>query len=197
MKKIILVLFLLTFVLHINAAQKVGEYTNSYFSKTFSIYAGEENNKITSVYFGVQTDLDFRTAYISINGDKLDLFKNALELARDKFSEWKKVAKDNNITEMSKEMYIDFPEVTIGWYSTEWWFSFDNKINLSFLILDDGEMVAAWAPKVTDSLNHYIDQKIYFVFANEKDFDDIINQLDDQRILNELLKNKNRSDLFH
>ena len=198
MKKIILVLFLLTFVLHINATQKVGEYTNSCFSKTFSIEAAEKNNKIEDVYIGVQTDLDFRKAYISVEGEDLELFKNALELARDKFSEWKKIAKDNNITEMCKEMGIDFPEVAVAWlYGGEWEFSFDNKINLSFLILDDGEMVAAWAPKVTDSLNHYIDQKIYFVFANEKDFDDIINQLDDQRILNELLKNKNKSELFN
>lgn len=193
MKKIILVLCLLTFILPIKAQQKVGEYTNSYFSKTFSIEASEEN-----VYIGVQTDLDFRTAYISVKVDKLELFKTALELARDKFSEWKKIAKDNNITKMSKEMPIDFPDVAVAWlYGGEWEFSFDNKINLAFLILDDGQMVAAWAPIVTSSSNSYIDQKIYFAFADEKDFDDIINQLDGQRILNELLKNKNKSDLFH
>ena len=193
----LVVAFMAISTMTMSAAQKVGEYTNSYFSKTFSIYAGEENDKITSVYFGVQTDLDFRTAYISVEGEDLELFKNALELAKDKFSEWKNVAKDNNIAEISKEMCIDFPEVTVGWYSTEWWFSFDNKINLVFLILDDGQMVAAWAPKVTASSNHYIDQKIYFVFADEKDFDGIINQLDGQRITNKLLKDKNKSDLFH
>ena len=198
MKKIILVLCLLTFILPIKATQKVGEYTNSCFSKTFSIEAAEKNNKIEDVYIGVQTDLDFRKAYISVEGEDLELFKNALKLARDKFSEWKKIAKDNNITEMCKEMGIDFPEVAVAWlYGGEWEFSFDNKINLAFLILDDGQMVAAWAPTVTSSSNSYIDQKIYFAFANEKDFDSIINQLDGQRITNELLKDKNKSDLFH
>ena len=198
MKKIILVLCLLTFILPIKAQQKVGEYTNSYFSKTFSIEAAEKNNKIENVYIGVQTDLDFRKAYISVEGEDLELFKNALELARDKFSEWKKIAKDNNITEMRKEMGIDFPEVAVAWlYGGEWEFSFDNKINLAFLILDDGQMVAAWAPIVTSSSNSYIDQQIYFAFADEKDFDDIINQLDGQRILNELLNTKNNSKLFN
>lgn len=198
MKKIILVLCLLTFILPIKAQQKVGEYTNSYFSKTFSIEAAEKNNKIENVYIGVQPDLDFRKAYISVEGEDLELFKNALELARDKFSEWKKIAKDNNITEMCKEMGIDFPEVAVAWlYGGEWEFSFDNKINLAFLILDGGQMVAAWAPIVTSSSNSYIDQKIYFVFADEKDFDDIINQLDSQRILNELLNTKNNSKLFN
>lgn len=65
------------------------------------------------------------------------------------------------------------------------------------MILDDGQMVAAWAPIVTSSSNSYIDQQIYFAFADEKDFDDIINQLDGQRILNELLNTKNNSKLFN
>lgn len=197
MKKFIFAMVAMIATISMYAQQKVGEYTNSYFSKTFSIEAAEKNNKIENVYIGIQTDLDFRKAYISVKGEDLEFFKTALELVRDKFSEWKKVAKENNITEMSKEMSINFPKVTVAWHGTEWWFSFGNKINFRFLILDDGEMVAHWTSKVTSSSNRYIDQEIYFAFADEKDFDDIINQLDGQRILNELLKNKNRSDLFH
>ena len=197
MKKIILVLCLLTFILPITAQQKVGEYTNSYVSKTFSIEAVEKNNKIEVVYIGISTDHKSRPAYIIVKGEDLELFKTALELARDKFSEWKKVAKENNITEMSKEMSINFPKVTVAWHGTKWWFSFGNKINFRFLILDDGEMVAHWTSKVTSSSNRYIEEYIYFAFANEEDFNGIINQLDGQRILNELFKNKNKSELFH
>ena len=197
MKKIILVLCLLTFILPIKAQQKVGEYTNSYVSKTFSIEAVEKNNKIEVVYIGISTDHKSRPAYIIVKGEDLELFKTALELARDKFSEWKKVAKENNITEMSKEMSINFPKVTVAWHGTKWWFSFGNKINFRFLILDDGKMVAHWTSKVTSSSNRYIEEYIYFAFANEEDFNGIINQLDGQRILNELFKNKNKSELFH
>ena len=197
MKKFLLVLCLLAFILPIKAEQKVGEYTNSYFSKTFSIEAAEKNNKIESVYIGIPTDLESRTAFIEVKGKELELFKTALELARDKFSEWKKVAKENNVTEMRKEMGISFPKVTIAWHGAKWWFSFGNKINLKFLILDDGRMVATWSPKVTSSSNRYIDQQIYFVFGDEEDFNGIISQLDSQRILNELLNTKNNSDLFH
>ena len=197
MKKIILVLCLLTFILPIKAQQKVGEYTNSYVSKTFSIEAVEKNNKIEVVYIGISTDHKSRPAYIVVKGEDIGIFKTALELARDKFSEWKKVAKDNNITEMSKEMNINFPKVTVAWHGTKWWFSFGNKINFRFLILEDGEMVAHWTSKVTSSSNRYIEEYIYFAFANEEDFNSIINQLDSQRILNELLKNKNKSELFH
>ena len=197
MKKIILVLCLLTFILPIKAQQKVGEYTDSYVSKTFSIEAVEKNNKIEVVYIGISTDHKSRPAYIVVKGEDLELFKTALELARDKFIEWKKVAKENNITEMSKEMGINFPKVTVAWRGTKWWFSFGNKINFRFLILDDGEMVAHWTSKVTSSSNRYIEEYIYFAFTSEEDFNGIINQLDGQRILNELFKNKNKSELFH
>lgn len=201
MKKIILVLCLLTFILPIKAQQKVGEYTNSYVSKTFSIEAVEKNNKIDVVYIGVPTDTKSRPAYIVVNGKDLGLFKTALELARDKFSEWKKVATDNNVTEMCKKMAINFPKVTVAWlYGGEWWFSFDNKINLEFLalkVLDDTRFAAFWAPTVTSSSNRYIDQKIDITFVNEEDFNSIINQLGGQRILDELLNTKNNSNLFH
>lgn len=205
MKKIILVLCLLTFILPIKAQQKVGEYTNSYVSKTFSIKAVEKNNKIEKVYIGIPTVLESRTysrpADIVVKGKDIELFKTALELARDKFSEWKKVAKENNVTEMNKEMGINFPKVTVAWlYGRKWWFSWGNKINLKFLtlkILDNTRCIALWAPTVTSSTNRYIDQEIYFVFGDEEDFNSIINQLDSQRILNELLNTKNNSELFH
>lgn len=202
MKKFIFAMVAMIATMSMYAQQKVGEYTNSYVSKTFSIEAVEKNNKIEVVYIGIPTDLGSRTysrsAYIVVKGKDLELFKTALELARDKFSEWKKVAKENNVTEIDKEMGINFPKVTVGWlYGRKWWYSFGNKVNLKFLTLDDGQMVAAWAPTVTSSLNRYIDQEIYFVFGDEEDFNSIIDQLDTQRILNELLNTKNQSDLFH
>lgn len=202
MKKFIFAMVAMIATMSMYAQQKVGEYTNSYVSKTFSIEAVEKNNKIEEVYIGIPTDLGSRTysrsAYIVVKGKDLELFKTALELARDKFSEWKKVAKENNVTEIDKEMGINFPKVTVAWlYGRKWWFSFGNKVNLKFLTLDNGQMVAAWAPTVTSSSNRYIDQEIYFVFGGEEDFNSIIDQLDTQRILNELLNTKNQSDLFH
>ena len=196
MKKFIFVLTLLAIILPMRAEQKVGEYTNSYFKKSFDIEAAEKNNKVESVYIGIPTDMESRTAFIEVKGKDLELFKTALELARDKYVEWKRIAQENNVTEMRKEMGINFPKVTIAWHGTQWWFSFGNKINLKFIILDDGKMVATWAPEVTASSNRYIDQQIYLVFGDADDFNGIISQLDGQRILNELLKTKNNSDLF-
>ena len=196
MKKLILFLAMLAVMFSMKAEQKVGEYTNSYFNKSFDIEAVEKNNKIESVYIGISTDMESRKGFIEVKGKELELFKTALELARDKYVEWKRIAQENNVTDMSKEMGINFPKVTIAWHGTQWWFSFGNKINLKFLILDNGKMVASWAPEVTASSNRYIDQRIYFVFGDEEDFNNLISQLDGERILQELMKTKNNSDLF-
>lgn len=196
MKKLFLILCLFAIIIPMKAEQKVGEYTNSYFNKSFDIEAVEKNNKIESVYIGIPTDMESRKGFIEVKGKELELFKTALELARDKYIEWKRIAIENNVTDMSKEMGINFPKVTIAWHGTQWWFSFGNKINLKFLILDNGKMVASWAPEVTASSNRYIDQRIYFVFGDEEDFNNLILQLDGERILQELMKTKNNSDLF-
>lgn len=57
-------------------------------------------------------------------------------------------------------------------------------------------MVASWAPKVTSSSNRYIDETIYFVFACEEDFDNLISQLNYQNILDQLLNTRSNEDLF-
>lgn len=177
------------------AQQTVGSFQNSYFNKELTIEAAQKKDKLQSVYIGVIAK-GAKNAFISVDGKELESFKISLELLRDKYIEWVKVAKDNNVTEMVKDFDIKFPSVTIAWHRTKWWFSFGNKINMKFLILEDGNMVASWAPTVTSSSNRYLDEQIFFVFGDEEDFNNLISQLDSQRILNDLLNIKNNEDLF-
>ena len=46
--------------------------------------------------------MESRKAFIEVKGKELELFKTALELARDKYIEWRRIAKENNVTDMSK-----------------------------------------------------------------------------------------------
>lgn len=185
---------LLTVVI-MRAEQTVGSFQNSYFVKEYTIEAAAKNDKLQSVYIGVESK-DSKKAFISVNGKDLELFKTALELVRDKYLDWVKVAKENNVTELNKEFGIQFPSVSIAWSGSKWWFSFGKKVNMKFIILDDGKMVASWAPKVTSSSNRYIDETIYFVFADEDDFNNLISQLNYQSILDQLLNTKKNEDLF-
>lgn len=189
------ILIVLALSLSINAEQVVGTYYSNYFEENFEIEAAQENNKLDVVYIGVSAKSS-TNAVISVEGTDLDIFKASLELVRDKYLEWVKIAKENNVTEMNKDFGVNFPKVNIAWHGSKWWFSFGHKVNMSFLILERGKMVAVWSPKVVSSSNRYIDETIYFVFESEEDFSNLINQLDYNTILGKLMNAKKNEDLF-
>ena len=197
MKKIYLSIIVCLFCSLVAHAEKViGHYTMSYFNKSYDIEASEiENGKFT-VYIQVRAEREFTRAMISIESDKLEEFKQSLVQMKEKFEEWSKVATDNNVTEMSKEMGIKFPSTTFCWLSSKWFFSFRQKVNPKFLILDNGNHVAFFVKKVESSSNEYIDETFYWVFSNSEEFDELISKLDYEKIKSELEKKESASDLF-
>lgn len=195
MKKSLLLFTVILLTFCVKAEQTVGKYQNTYFGKEFEIEAAQKNDAIKSVYIGIEAK-DTKDAFISVDGNDLESFKNALELVKAKYLDWVKVAKENNVTEMDKEFDIKFPSVTIAWFGSKWWFSFGQRIKMRFLILNSGKMVAVWTPKVTSSSNRYIDEQVYFALEGEEDFDSLISQLNYQNILAQLLNKKNNEDLF-
>ncbi|MBQ3605249.1 MAG: hypothetical protein II990_03240 [Muribaculaceae bacterium] len=195
MKKILLILIGIALGFSVDAEQVVGTYYCSYFEKDFEIQASQKNNKLETVYIEIDAKSS-KEAFVSIDGKDLELFKTSLGLVRDKYTEWVKIAKENSVTKMYKDFGIKFPKVDIAWLGSKYWFSFNKTIDISFVILDSGNMVAMWCPKVVSSANRYIDETIYFVFEKEEDFDSLINQLDYNSILDKLLNTKKNEDLF-
>ena len=197
MKKllILIVSMFVSLSMNMRAEQIVGTFENTYFGKNFTIEASQKNNKLKTVYIEVEAK-GSKSAFISVDGDDLERFKTSLELVRDKFLSWVKIAKDNNVTEMNKEFDIKFPSVSVAWSGSKWWFAFNRKLTMSFIILDDGKMLAKWCPKVVSSSNEYIDETIYFVFETEDDFNSLLKQLNTQGILDQLLNTQNNADLF-
>lgn len=197
MKKIYLSIIVCLFCSLVAHAEKViGNYTLSYFNKSYDIEASEIKNGKFTVYIQVSAEREFTRAMIGIESDKLEEFKQSLVQMKEKFEEWSKVATDNNVTEMSKEMGIKFPSTTFCWLSSKWFFSFRQKINPKFLILDNGNHVAFFVKKVKSSSNEYIDETFYWVFSNSEEFDELISKLDYEKIKSELEKKESASDLF-
>ncbi len=195
MKKLIFFFVLMLISFGVKAEQEVGSYSNSYFNQNFTIEAAEKDGALKTVYVGVCSK-DSKDAFICISGTDLEVFKTSLELVRDKYAEWVKIAHENNVTELNKAFDIAFPNVNIAWYGTKWWFSFGNRPVMQFMILDSGKMVATWVKKATASQNEYIDETIYLAFGSVEDFNSLIRQLDYNNILNQLLKTKSNEDLF-
>ena len=196
MKRVISVFVFLVYAFVSNAQDVVGSYLNSYFGKTYSIEASLENNTLNKVYIEVETK-GSKQGFISIDSKDLQSFKASLLSLRDKYLEWKQIAISNNVTKMNKDFDITFPTVTVAWYTSKWWFSFNRKITMSFMILENGDIIAVWSPKVSASSNEYIDETFYFVFGSKDDFTNLLKELDGQKICDKLLKTKNAESLFN
>ncbi len=196
MKKIIVLLLILFVVKSVNAEKKVGSYYCTYFSKSFPIEAALKNNELDNVYVGIEAAKADK-AFISIDVKDIESFKTALMSIKDKYAEWCQVAKENNVTDLTKNFDIQMPLVTIAWYhGSGWKFDFGVKLDMKFMIMDDGSMIAVSMKDVVSSSNQYIDDTIYFAFGNVADFDGLVSVLNSDKILKELRTVENNKDLF-
>ncbi len=195
-KRQLILIVLLFAAFTCRAQQKVGEFYNSCFKKNFYIESAEKDGKLQKIYIEVEAKRA-KDASIVVSAENIESFKHSLCLVRDKYVEWRKVAVENNVTDVSKNFSVVFPRVSVAWLGSKWRFAFNQTVNMIFGILSDGSIVATWAPEVTASDNEYIDESIYFVFADASDFDNLIQWLDQDKIMEALMKTKKNEDLFN
>ncbi|MCY1660331.1 hypothetical protein [Chryseobacterium sp. SL1] len=195
-KKFTIFTLLLLFSSMINAQEVIDNYTMSYFNKKYDIEASMEKNGDFTVYIQVSAERVSTKANYMIKSSRLNEFKEALIFTRDKYSEWAKIAKENNVTDMTKSIDAKFPNIDIAWLGSKWFFSFSQKLSPTFMILKNGQIVVSFLNKNTASSNQYIDETTYWVFNDVKEFDEVIQKLDYDKIKGKLEKLENKADLF-
>lgn len=195
-KKFTILTLSLLFSSMISAQEVIDNYTMSYFNKNYEIEASTGKNNNFTIYIQVNAERSKTKANYMIKSDKLNEFKEALILTKDKYVEWTKVAKENNVTDMSKDIDIKFPNIDIAWLGTKWFFSFGKKLSPKFMILKNGQNIVSFVNKNTASSNQYIDETTYWVFADVKEFEEFILKLDFDKIKVKLEKSENKAELF-
>ncbi len=187
---------MLSIVSTIMAQKKVDSYYNSYFKTEYDISITEDKNGSLQIYIGVAAKHKSDNAQINIDESNLNDFILFLKNVRDKYAEWSKIAKDNNVEKMAKSFDIVSPRLTICWYGTKWYFSFDQKLEPDFMILDNGKHLAVAYNKVTASSNEYIDQTTYLAFESVDDINSLIGKLDINKFRSLMKKENDKRDLF-
>lgn len=196
MNKFILLNFLLMLSMLVFAEKLVGEYYSSYWNKKFDIEASEIKKEKFSIYIQVPAKNDNTKAMLEFSSSDIEDLKGTLLAIKDKFNEWSQIAKDNNVTDMSKDMDFKLPSSTICWYGSKWFFSFGHRLQPRFLVLDDGRHIITFLKKATSSSNRYIDETIYWVFASPEEIEDFISVLDIEKIKEKLVSDEKKSELF-
>ena len=184
MKRILFTLFLICgLTTHVEAQMHFSQWHSSYFSNGYfdiDIDTEMENDKF-NVWISVLGKLSNKNCSLIISSDKLPEFIAFLKNTKDKYVEWKNIAIENNVTDMTKIMSYTTPICHIGWYYMDkWYFCFDQTLQPMFMILDDGRMVVTIINEYASSENRYITETIYMAFGAESDFDSLINALDEE-----------------
>jgi hypothetical protein len=179
------------------AQKTAANYYSDYFEKDYEIAISTEKNStstISNIYIYVEGK---NYKLVTLDYKDPELLLSSLIEVRNKYAEWVKIAEDNNITEMTKQIPVDMPRVTVCWYGTEWYFAFNKRINFDFHILDNGKKIIYMMDKVTASSNEYIDETFYWVFQSVEELDKfIINGLDYPKFIEKINAKVNNANLF-
>ena len=197
-KNCFIALLLILCCLQVICQEEVGTFTMGYFSKnpTKKVECTNPDAANFQVFIDAAGDHSSDNVNLIVKGKDLDAFKNALIQIRDKYVEWEKVAKENNVTDMRKEFGISLPSIGVGWYGTKWWFAFSQKFTPDFMVFEDGRCAMVMYKKVTASSNQYTDQEGYFVIQSKAEFDELIELLDIQKMRSIFTKKEQNEDLF-
>jgi len=156
MKKLLL---FITLLLSLSAfSQSAYEsYHSTYTSETYNIdITGESMNKYSLYIDSYSLDPSIRTGGILINSsDHLD-FISTLKEARIKYSEWTTTSKDNNVTDLSKEMIYSNKAQSYFKYGSKWCFDFSVNLSYSFRVSGDKILLLVKTKEVVSSSNQYM-----------------------------------------
>lgn len=195
MKKFTVFALFLFCTISMFAQEEIGTYHSSYFDKDLEVLAVSPEEK-NSIYISVCGEHSIDDVVINVEGYAIEEFRSALSQAKSKFAEWAKIAKDNNVKDMTKDMDITFPKVTIAWHSSKWWFSFRQSLKPRFIVTSEGKCAFVIAGKAVSSSNEYIDQRYYFALSDVRDFDELLNVTSKEYIASKFTKKQNVEDLF-
>lgn len=192
MKKIIAALVLCIVSTLCFGQEKIGTY-HSYFSGNFYVKYSEQ----TGVYYiQIMGETAIRDCYFIVTD--IDNFRTSLSDAKDKYAEWVKVAKENNVKATIKDMDIKFSKGAFAWYSRECYLNFYAVPKPRFLITSTGDyrFLLFLGEEFSASDNQYITEKAYWAFSSVSEIEELLNLISQETLQKFLDSKATKDDLF-
>lgn len=180
---------------------KFTTYDNTYISETFEIAVSSEGeNDFTLWIDALSLDRLYEVGGIKVTRSQYKSFIDGLKEARTKYIEWVKVAKDNKVDKLTKNM--DIRSNVGGYFLTgkDWHFQFLVELSFQFRVLDNKGFIRYYllvkTGEMKSSSNEYIDvDGVSLVFASGDEIDDFLSVITLDKIA-EFLKKPKDEDLF-
>ena len=180
--------------------KEIGSYEMSFFNSkpTYKISATEPKDEIISFYIETAS-VDRNSVTLIVRSKKIDEFKAILDSARVTYERWSKTAKENNVTELDKEIEIDKLSVEAAFHYGGWNFDFSVKLKARIKILPRGEnlLIIENTNKLQSSSNQFIDSKgFYLAFSSSEEVSNFINSMSEEKVIKMFEQKNSKEDLF-
>lgn len=199
MKKIITMIALMMCLFTISFAQEdYITYTKSYAGmETYEVsITYKENAKYTLYVDMMSMDKSFKNGGVMIDEKEHELFLSTLKEAKDKYTEWVTIAKENNVNDLSKSMTYKVKVGGFFQYGSKWNFQFFVNLNFDFKVVDDKNLLIVRTGELTSSSNQFMTHDGFvFIFQNEKEIDNFIDILSIDKV-KEFINKPKSTDLF-
>ena len=201
MKTILVSFMMLICAVSLNAQEKFSSYDCISLKKVYDIQISLSNNNVSLWIDGASLDNAVTSAGVKIEENQLINFLANLNEAKAKYVEWVKKAKENNVTELSKniELTSKSQRMTAYFKYGDWQFDHNLKFTYEFRIIDGNNieyLLILRSGELVSSTNQYINCKDFaIIFSTQDDILDFMNKIS----INNITEYKNKpkkDDLF-
>lgn len=200
MKTIFLALVLVVASI-VGAQEKIDSYKSEFTGETYDIlFALDENQKHFTLYVDLfSLDKYTPTGGIFMSNSSNERFYKALTDAKKKYAEWIAVAKENNVTQVSKDMDTECTVAGYFYYGDKWRFQWRLDIDFRFKITEGAKeyLLIINTGKITSSENEYIDHKGFaLVFTSPEEVDEFLAKISPEKMSQSVEKFKDKKSVF-
>lgn len=190
MKTLLTVFTIMGITLNLHGQDKFTTYINSYAQKEFEISVAfdEKNREKFTLYIDAYSlEKVHDKGGFKVEEKELDGFLKAIQEAKAKYIEWVQTAKQNNVTDVTKNMEIKCKAGGYFLYGREWEFQFMIKPVFKFMVMKSGNelkyILSVHTGQLTSSSNQYMKvDGFLLLFENTEEVDAFTSELTFEKI---------------
>lgn len=184
------------------AQKEVSNYSIGNGQITFKVKSsGVENNKFSYYIETLSFERGDEIGEVGfvVESKNIDCFISAVKEMKTKFIEYQKTSIQNNVTDYSKELNINFPKMEGFFWYGEWHFDFNRTPSCKFMVGKDGRCtMGIILGNLQASDNRFIKHDgAYIFFTSVEDFDSFINAIDPKHAYNSAQVKQTTDALFN
>jgi len=144
-------------------------------------------------------DRSVKKGGITLKSKEVPTLITMLEEVKAKYSEWKSLAIQNNVTELDKEITVSNSPKCGGFFQYgEWKFDFSVTLKPRFLITPESTLALIHTGKMIASDNQYMDASDFvFAFKSVEEIDELIKVLQPQVVFDYYTSKKSTDTIFN